>query len=491
MTNRGHSERHDKRARSGAPRFSDLFQILLGAATGRSHRPGRSRRSHHAGESRSHAHAASHAPQPAVLWKVGVFELALILCIAVGIVWACWRILSDTIGVNLASSSPGTAVAWSPRNEDALDVLAQRELLKKDGDLNAAQAWAERALRANPLDQQALFLLGAIAEKKGDRDRGLDLVHAASERSWRNRGAQLWLFERNATRHDYYQALIHADALFRVDPRFLPALFPTIAAFTVSPDGLKVLADFFVTEPPWRQWVVQLLTTRLYDKSNLDAIFAQLAQTAKPPTSIELRFYLARLIKDQRYEFAYQKWRAALSPQERDSGVPYNGDFRLPVDGQPFNWTLGTSLGFDARIVPSDSANTHALRVQFSGARVDFDDVGQVLLLQPGRYRLTGRVKADQLRTQRGLWWQVSCATGTKAVLVHTDLVSGTIAWSDFHADFEVPSQDCNAQDLRLILPARIASEHEIEGQVWYENLRIVPVPAGIGPGVVNIPSNN
>ena len=104
------------------------------------------------------------------------------------------------------------------------------------------------------------------------------------------------------------------------------------------------------------------------------------------------------------------------------------------------------------------------------------------MLLQPGRYRLSGRMKADKLRTERGLWWTISCTSGKKGELGHTDLVSGTVAWTEFRADFAVPSQDCNAQEIRLELPARIASEHEIEGQIWYENLRIEPIPGVPAP---------
>jgi hypothetical protein len=36
-----------------------------------------------------------------------------------------------------------------------------------------------------------------------------------------------------------------------------------------------------------------------------------------------------------------------------------------------------------------------------------------------------------------------------------------------------VPPQDCRSQWLKLDIASRIASERQIEGQVWYDNLQI------------------
>jgi hypothetical protein len=112
--------------------------------------------------------------------------------------------------------------------------------------------------------------------------------------------------------------------------------------------------------------------------------------------------------------------------------------------------------------------------VQFSGTRVNFANVEQLMLLPAGRYRLSGRVKAE-LRSPRGLWWHISCASGSKTELGHTGLVVGNLPWSDFAVEFDVPADGCPAQILQLQLPARIPSEKQIDGQVWYQSLKIDP----------------
>jgi hypothetical protein len=92
--------------------------------------------------------------------------------------------------------------------------------------------------------------------------------------------------------------------------------------------------------------------------------------------------------------------------------------------------------------------------------------------LAPGSYRLELAVKASGLRTGRGLVWQISCAESLK-VLAETNLMTGTAPWTDLEVKFSVPSSECHAQWLKLTIPARTASETEIEGDVSFQNFRV------------------
>ena len=123
-----------------------------------------------------------------------------------------------------------------------------------------------------------------------------------------------------------------------------------------------------------------------------------------------------------------------------------------------------------------DSGKKRTLLVEFSGASVRSLDVRQLILLPAGDYRFSGSVKTAELRTTRGLWWRIVCATPSANTLANTELVSGTMPWTDFTVKFQVPTGDCGAQWLLLELPARIEPELRIEGQVWYQDLRITPI---------------
>src|SRR5262249_4736736 len=135
------------------------------------------------------------------------------------------------------------------------------------------------------------------------------------------------------------------------------------------------------------------------------------------------------------------------------------------------------------QIVSIDGGKKRALLVEFSGARVRFASVKQLMLLPAGDYIFRGQVKTETLLTSRGIWWHIFCASNPAESLANTQLVSGTMPWTDFEVKFQVPATDCKAQWLQLELPARIAPELRIEGQVWYQDLRIAPTPTtGLAP---------
>jgi tetratricopeptide (TPR) repeat protein len=406
---------------------------------------------------------------------IGLKGLSGLAVALVAMLWIGWRIVADTAAQGLASSNPDAALSWVAHEPAALDQLAQQELPDPDGDLDAARGWAQQALRSDPLDAQALTLLGLIAERKGDHQKADVLMRIAGARTWRDEATQAWLYNRNVRRGDYVHALPHIDAMIRVDPESESRLFPVLASLTLKTAAFKALTDFLAASPTWRKAFLDQLSAQLADQSRLVELYAMLGQSDNPPTKTELVPYLDRLVRDGAFTQAHKVWLDTLPPKLRTIDThPFNRDFELPLDGLPFNWVFTLAPGADIQIVPSpDSARKRVLRVQFSGARVHFANVKQLMLLAPGDYNFSGRLKTEDLQTSRGLWWRIFCADDPDNTLAHTELASGTVPWTDFTVAFQVPAENCKAQWLQLELPARIESENQIEGQVWYQYLQI------------------
>src|SRR5262249_20325176 len=365
----------------------------------------------------------------------------------------------------------------------ALTRRAQLELSEPDSNLDSAREWAQRALRASPLNVRTFTLLGLIAERKGDQKSAEALMRIAATRTWRDQTTDEWLLNNEAHHGDYAHALPYADALLRISFTFQPELFPVLASFTVDPRAFEALTAFLATAPPWRSWFLSELSARLANQRRVVQLYTALKDSENPPTKEELGPYLARLINDENFELAYRTWHATLPPQQRaDETYPFNRDFQFPVDGLPFNWSLETTPGANMQVSSVDGSKKRALLVEFSGARVRFASVKQLMLLPPGDYSFSGKVKAAELRTVRGLWWRIFCATASANTIANTELVSGTMPWTEFTVKFQVPATGCGAQWLRLELPARIEPELRIEGQVWYQDLRVAPAPAASAP---------
>jgi hypothetical protein len=389
--------------------------------------------------------------------------------------WVSWRIVAQTAALSLARSHPDAALGFVADQPVALTQRAEQELAEPNGNLDSAREWAQDALRSSPLNFRALTLLGLIAERKGDQKSAEALMRVAGTLTWRDQTTDAWLLNREAGRGDYASALPYADAMLRMD--FRPDLFPVLASFTVDPRAFEALTAFLATAPPWRSWFLSELSARLANKTRLVQLYAALNDSENPPTKNELRPYLMRLIQDENFELAYQTWHATLLPGQRaDEAHPFNRDFEFPVDGLPFNWSLEAVPGADIRVVSSDDKK-RALSVEFSGARVRFANVKQLMLLPAGAYSFSGKMKTAELRTVRGLWWRIFCANASANTLANTELVSGTMPWTDFAVKFKVPATDCGALWLQLELPARNEPEMTIEGQVWYQDLRVTPAP--------------
>jgi tetratricopeptide (TPR) repeat protein len=467
-------------------RLTGMFRVIAAFASGQQQRRAQGRRQHRHGSSTSHGRPyARRETRGHRAWlvkrEISVWRLGIVVCMLSVLLWIGWQIIARTAATTLARSDPDAALGFVDDHHVALNQLAEKELLGPNNNLDTARERARRALRSSPLNARALTLLGLIADKKGDQKSAEDLMQIAVGRTWHDFDADQWLLNRETQRGDYAHALPYADAMLRIDQETRPGLFPVLASFTVDPRALGALTSFLATSPPWRPWFLSELSGRLANQTRLVQLYAALNDTGNPPTKDELRPYLNRLIKDENFEVAYQTWRATLTSEQRaDVTYPFNRDFEFPIDNLPFNWNFA---GADVQVVSSaDSGEKRTLRVEYSGARVDVANVKQLLLLPAGDYSFGGRVKTAELRTSRGLWWRIFCAEGPASTLANTELVSGTVPWTDFTIKVQVPATGCAAQWLQLELPARVSSESKIEGQVWYRDLRITPTAAAGTP---------
>lgn len=349
-----------------------------------------------------------------------------------------------------------------------------------DGPPNAAiraelRALAEQIISAVPLDSAALFLLGQIAEWEGDHNRARRLIEAAVRRSFRETSAVYQLMTRSLEARNYTDALDRSDAIMRTAPRHTPHIVSLLAKVAEDETGRRIIERRLAENPPWRAAFLSDMLEGITDARTPLHVLLALKTSPAPPTTAELEKYLSFLIRNKLYELAYYTWLQFLTSEDLgSSGLLYNGRFERPLSELPFDWVISPGTGVTIQVSREPSLERgRALLIEFGHGRVEFGTVSQLILLSPGTYQFTGRLKGE-LAGRRGLVWRVSCLEDLQ-VLGQSEMMIGLAPqWRTFGFTFEVPGdKSCRAQSITLTLDARSESERLVSGIVRYADLKI------------------
>jgi hypothetical protein len=184
--------------------------------------------------------------------------------------------------------------------------------------------------------------------------------------------------------------------------------------------------------------------------------------------------------------------------QRRQLGFLHDGGFELEPSNWGFDWRIrsmpqalvdrGTTYGIDGE---------KALHLLFRDYRGRFEGVSQFLFLDPGHYRLSGRVSTDSLESRGGIRWGVRCLLAEPRELGASERFLGANEWRDFAFEFEVPDS-CVLQELRLVSAGERRFEHRITGGAWFDRLMIgkvrkptAPPEAAAGGKAENVPKGS
>jgi hypothetical protein len=411
-------------------------------------------------------------------WRSGSIRVLVLVCaVAVGLSALAWSIWSIAVADLYDRSDPELALLWNPSSITALLEVAEDRMSDDptEEDLASVEKLAARALLESPLSSEAVRTLGYVFRHRGDEARAHAMYGTAARRSWYDTEAQLLTAGYYFRTGDLQSALYHVDGLARARSGVRDEIFPVLFSLAVDPQALTPLADVLATSPSWRTWFLQMIFQAAERPLELRDLVSALQARSAALTSEELRAFLQRLLTDGHLEEAYSQWVEWLpTGQPASPGDVYNGGFEYPITGTQFDWVVDPVPGASVETsVPPDAVAGRALRVQFTGRRVVFRHLTKTLLLGPGQYRLTVRGRADDLRSERGLLWHVSCLD--RRELGKTAELVGDTEWLTLEATFGVPASRCAVQQLQLQSAARLAVEQEISGEAWFDDVSISP----------------
>ncbi len=409
-----------------------------------------------------------------IAWRVLLFVALCLLTWRVVVLGLANRNLAQLIDGDPTAAQrvlnlvPGEARALY---EDALALLPI--------DPTAAEARMVQAYQKNPTRAMPLISLADLARERGDSERGDALVEAAvridPSYDGVQRGAALYWFERG----QFERGMGHLSMALVADAAANQDILQILLAFAEDPDARVALTPLATAAPPWWSSFFQYLSQQARDLESVRWLFEQRSQNATTPVPAEERqAFSARLLRDGLYEEAFDVWAQGLNAQElRHLGLLYNGDFELPLGKQDFDWVWQPLRQVQARTAATlGVGGERALQLSFRALQGRFQQLHQTLLLDPGTYRLAGKVRVDGLASEGGLRWTVTCLQPEEArtVLGESERFLGSENWRNFSLDFEVP-QTCRLQQVGLESAGRLAFEQRISGEIWFDDLSINP----------------
>jgi len=366
--------------------------------------------------------------------------------------------------------------APSPEASSATASNANPELSGDDrGELAEIERMTRLALTDDPLNAQATRILGQVAELNSDEKQAARYMRAAAGLSLHETYAVIWLMRKAFADKDYEGTVHWAEAILQTRSQSNAIVLPILARVAEDETARGYLDTLIKSDPPWRAQFFAYLSQYISDARTPLRLLLLLKDTAKPPTTQELHYYLDFLIAHKLYDVAYYTWLQFLPTEDLAKvGFVFNGDFAGEPIGLPFDWVIGAGSGVTAEILPMPTqSDRRALYVAFGLGRVEFPNVSELMLLAPGRYKLVGKVEGE-IVGRRGLSWRVACAEGGAQPAGESPMLLGKMASSTtFEADITVPDTDCRAQYLRLEFDARSASEQFVSGSVWFSDLAI------------------
>lgn len=380
-------------------------------------------------------------------------------------VWLGWEALKAPFAER---APPEVALRLAPGSPEVLRRAAESELLA--GETDDATFLAERSLAEAPFNARALRVLGLATARQGDVQRADDILTLAGNWSLRDDPAHAWLVEHRLRQGSYASAFAHADTLARRRPDLHEQTFDLFTtAVLLDSRAFAPVVGLVAANPPWRADYLKSLQQRPDGDAVLLNLSVSLQPTTNPLSDRELAVIYQGWVNEKRYE-AVRALRTRLARPPIRQAVQ-NGNFSQPRVEQlaPFGWTFGTAAGLSAEIMEDEVSDRNpALRISYDGygsARI----AEQLILLEPGRYALTGRYRQEN-SSAASLEWVVTCVEGGPPLLrirLPQGAEAGVGNWVVLSAAVTVPDR-CTAQ--RLVLAPR-AADRRSPLVVWFDDI--------------------
>jgi hypothetical protein len=347
------------------------------------------------------------------------------------------QVVRNAAAEALSTLHPATAAklwATHPSVEMSLALAEIGSAARERKPINARIfAMIDDAAAKAPLSPEPFLVRGVQAQTSGNGDAAKQAFIAAQWRDPRSLPAAYFLADYYFHTGHALEGLEQTTLLARLSPGGATAVAPFVAAYAQNRANWPQMRALFAKQEGLEDQVLVVLAR---NPGNAEAILAVADAQHRKPDSPWLGVLLQSLVADGDYARARAIW-SSIGGGRADGQLLYDASFSSPAAPPPFNWLLTTST-----VGLAERQTGNRLHVIFYGNE-DGVLASQLLLLQPGTYRLQMQVVGAPVHPE-SFRWSVRCDRSQEPVAMADVSQAATRGLS-----FQVPA-NCPAQWLEL-----------------------------------------
>jgi hypothetical protein len=340
------------------------------------------------------------------LGRFGGRALAAVCLLAVG-----YASLTRSIGSAYARVDPDLAGTVSGSDARIKGLIARSIAQRQHSTQEEARAvsLAQQALARDATVVTATVALGSISGLKGNERASDQWFEYAQVLSRRDLWTQLYFIEKSVQEGDISKAMSHYDIALRTSKAAPALLFPVLRGAVAEPAVRATLAKILAAKPLWSEDFVSELASNGPDFPAAASLFLETYRRGSPISASNEGVLLNNLTGQGRIAEAWGYYAARYSLGNSQS--VRNQDFDPSVVREsPFDWRLSADSGVTVSLDPGGRIGILNYRVV---PTVVAQVISQVILLRPGKYRLSSDLLSSSQPAGQGAYWLVECADGS------------------------------------------------------------------------------
>lgn len=353
------------------------------------------------------------------------------------LVYAAATLLSGTDRESRKSPTSPAFVGW-PYDTGGARALAIVAFVKYGP--RSALGFARKAILSDPISAQAVSVLGQSQLYSGQAVEANKTFKIAGRLGWRDAMTQIYWLDQAVQAGDMKVAAERLDAILRQDRRY-ENRDRFLAVVSATPEGRAALAKRLALLPSWADTYVSELKdvpenelTQRADVVRLTGRGVWDCGAIAPMTQ--------RLIDTGMLDAAQSAWRQNCATS---ASLVYDGGFdQLDTTkaGTGFEWHL-TNRGDVDILATQDSSGNRRLELEVNAPQ-SVPVIRQLIVLKPGRYRLTWRTPETTQKAAGGLTISLACTPSMRDA--QPGMADG--AAKDMHVQEFVVDSSCAVREL-------------------------------------------